>query len=294
MKYIRNSLPATERFPLGGRRLKKYRSIMSNSISNIQSADTNALQGIGEPKGNDGKHSVQTAFESFKGDLLTRSSKNALSTLHNIQYRKPAKLESGWKFFTTLGQKILDICHNFRVAMYSTSTPALDIGKPLEDLYRELSKPNNSSAIKNAFNSSNEGAKNYLRKMADNLAKLEGEIKEELEHYNRGKEGKRVLEESMDYIEKINKILVSTTTTEQIRYNWVKFGNKVTQGIKDMKKSVEGFANKIYEAGPTDKQIEDNFNKFSQSVQDGINKFEKNVEKFGKQVRGKIDNFFNQ
>lgn len=240
----------------------------NNSISRIIAEPTKSLKGLDELVGNDGKYSVEETFTNFKKDLKYRSSQNALSTLRNLNYKKPTEIKTSsfGDFFRTLGQKIADICHNFRVAMYSTSAPAFDITVPLEQLLYDLT----TSSVSESLKKIPENAQTYCDKMAQNLSKLRSDIMEELDTYNRGKMGKEVLAAGVIYInEIIDRLPISTPQKMKLNVDEIKGDMEAI--FKSALQKIEGASNKISE----------NTKQWIQSIGKGIKSLGEKVENFG-------------
>ena len=276
----------------------------NNSIQNIQKQPTDSLADVGNTVGKDGTHSVQNAFTTFKNDLKERSSGNALNTLQKLRYRNtPIDTSNVGKFFLSIGQRILDVCHNIRVALDS-SQPALNIGVPIENLRNELLQSNNANAIKNEFEQRTNGnAAKYLRTVRGELTNLKGEINNKLENNKYPDDTKAVLQEIKRYIDEIIAIL-APTKTEQLR----QFGHELKNDIKDGFQKVGNFfknaGGKIYEKLPEDKKVEEELNKFGENVENFGKKICKNIQKkasgFGNQMQkigdkitNKMDDFLN-
>lgn len=248
-------------------------SIENNtSISSIIAEPTESLKGLGQRVGNNGKYSVEETFTTFKNNLESRGSKDALSTLQNLKYRKLKTIETSsfGKFFSTLGQMIADICHNFRVAMYSTSAPAFDITVPLEQLLHNLTTPSVSKGLKKIP----ENAQTYCDKMAQNLFRLKSDIMEELNTYNRGKMGKEVLAAGVIYINEIIDHL-PISKPQEMKLNMDEIKGDMKAIFKSALQKIEGASNKISE----------NTKQWIQSIGKGIKSFGGKVENFGNKMQ---------
>ena len=261
----------------------------NNSIQSIQTQSTGSLASVGNPVGKDGKYSVENAFTTFKNDLTARSSENALNNLQKLSYRHTTLDTSGvGKFFLSLGQKILDVCHNLRVALDS-STPALNIGVPVENLRFELMRQSNIDAIKNEFNQrSNGAAANYLRTVRQELTNLQQEIDGKLQNNNYPDDTKAVLKGTCDYIKEII-VILSPTKTEQVKQFGHELKNDVKDGLQKIGNFIGNMAKKIDNALPTDdevelkaaklnKRIEKNTREMVDSMKKGMERIEKEID----------------
>ena len=228
----------------------------TNSIQSIQTQSTDSLTDVGNAVGKDGKYSVENAFTTFKDDLKDRGSENALNNLQKLSYRHTTLDTSGvGKFFLSLGQKILDACHNLRVALDSQQ-PALNIGVPIENLRLDLLKQSNKDAIKNEFNQRPNGAAaNYLCTVRQELTNLQRKIDGKLKNNKYPDDTKAVLKGTCNYIEEIITIL-SPTTVEQIKQFGHEFGNNVKDGFQKVGNFLGNVGEKIYEKLPEDEKIE--------------------------------------
>lgn len=269
--------------------LEKRKTSMANSIQNIQSANTDALQKVGNPVGKDGKYPVQEAFTTFKDDLKNRSSENALNNLQKLSYRHTTLDTSGVeKFFLSLGQKILDICHNIRVALDSQQ-PALNIGVPIENLRNELLRQSNTDAIKNEFEQHrNDKAATYLRTVRKSLTDLQNAIDGKLKNNQYPDDTKAVLQGIQRYIEEII-IILAPTKAEQM----IQFGHELKNDVKNSLQKVGNFfksvGEKIYEKLPEDKEVEEELDKFAEKTEEGIEKLTEEIKQTGKKIKKLFD-----
>lgn len=279
-------------FTQGRSEKSNKRYIMSNnSIQSIQTQSTDSLAGVGNAVGKDGKYSVENAFTTFKDDLTARSSENALNNLQKLSYRHTTLDTSGvGKFFLSLRQKILDACHNLRVALDSQQ-PALNIGVPIENLHNELSQKCNRKAIKSEFDKRSAAAK-YLGNMRTELTNLKNEIDSKLSKNKYPEDTKAVLEGTQRYIDNIIDIL-SPNRTEKVKQTLTEAKNTAKQVIGNIKGFVGNVAKKIDNALPTDDEIELEATKLSKRIKRNANEIVDNAKHGIERAEKEIDRFFN-
>lgn len=261
----------------------------NNSIQSIQTQSTDSLAGVGNIVGKDGKRSVEDAFTTFKDDLTTRSSENALNNLQKLSYRHTTLDTSGvGKFFLSLGQKILDICHNLRVALDSQQ-PALNIGVPVENLRFELIKSDNRNAIENEFKQRSDGAAaKYLRTIRQELTNLQKEIDGKLKNNNYPDDTKAVLKGTCDYIKEII-VILSPTKTEQLKQFGHELKNDVKDGLQKIGNFVGNMAKKIDNALPTDDEVELKAAKLNKRIEKNTREMVDNMKKRIERIEQEIN-----
>ena len=267
---------------------------MSNSsIQSIQTQSTDSLASVGNAVGKDGKYSVENAFTTFKNDLTARSSENALNNLQKLSYRHTTLDTSGvGKFFLSLGQKILDVCHNLRVALDSQQ-PALNIGVPVENLRFELIRQGNIDAIKNEFNMRPNGnAANYLRTVRQELTNLQKEIDGKLKNNNYPDDTKAVLKRTCDYIKEII-VILSPTKTEQLKQFGHELKNDVKDGLQKIGNFVGNMAKKIDNALPTDDEVELKAAKLNKRIEKNTREMVDNMKKRIERIEQEINKLSN-